>query len=101
MSHFDELLTDADPGFFDLLGSPCTYTDNQSNAYETRVIIEKSVEQFSAYDSTVPVRRNVANLPKLEVPEPKRGHTIESGADVYTVDQIDSDDGHIIRVLLQ
>jgi hypothetical protein len=35
------------------------------------------------------------------VPAPKRGHTIQSGADTYVVDQLDSDDGHIVRVLLQ
>lgn len=101
MSHFDELLTDADPGFFDVMGDACVYTDGAANTYETRVIIEKNVEQFSAYETTVPVRRNVANLLKAEVPEPKRGHTIESGADTYTVDQLDSDDGHVLRVLLQ
>ncbi|WP_421921598.1 head-tail joining protein [Marinobacter salarius] len=101
MSHFDELLVSADPGFFDLLGDPCVYTDNQSNAHNTRVVIEKNVEQFSAYETTVPIRRNVANLLKAEVPEPKRGHTIVVGADTYTVDQLDNDDGHILRVLLK
>ena len=101
MSHFDELLTDADTGFFELMGDPCVYTDGQANTYETRVVIEKNVEQFSAYETNVPVRRNVANLLKSEVPEPKRGHLITSGVDTYTVDQLDSDDGHVLRVLLQ
>lgn len=101
MSHFDELLVSVDPGFFDLLGDPCVYTDNQANTHSTRVVIEKNVEQFSAYETTVPIRRNIANLPKADVPEPKRGHTIEVGADTYTVDQLDNDDGHILRVLLK
>jgi len=101
MSHFDDFLTSVDPGFFDVLGDPCVYTDNQATTYETRVIIEKNVEQFSAYDTQVPVRRHVANFLKSEVPEPKRGHTFVVGADTYTVDQLDSDDGHVLRVLLQ
>ncbi|OLF82659.1 hypothetical protein AWH63_06550 [Marinobacter sp. C18] len=101
MSHFDELLIDADPGFFEVMGDACVYTDGAANTYPTRVIIEKNVEQFSAYETTVPVRRNVASLIKSEVPDPKRGHTIQSGADTYTVDQLASDDGHVLRVLLQ
>ena len=101
MIHFDAFLNDADPGFFDVLGDPCIYTDSQANNYSAHVIIERNVEQFSAYETTVPVIRNVANLLKTEVPAPKRGHTIQSGADTYVVDQLDSDDGHIVRVLLQ
>jgi len=101
MSHFDDFLISADPSFFEILGDPCVYTDGLPADYETRVIIEKNVEQFTAYDTQVPVRRSVANFLKSEVPDPKRGHTIVVGADTYTVDQLDSDDGHVIRVLLQ
>lgn len=101
MSHFDTLLTDADPGFFDVLGDPCVYTDRHGNSFPARVIIEKNVELFTTYDTTVPVRRNVASFLKSEVPEPKRGHVFVVGADTYTVDQIENDDGHTFRVLLQ
>lgn len=101
MSHFDDFLASADPSFFEILGDACTYTDSTPTDYETRVIIEKNVEQFTAYDTQVPVRRHVANFLKSEVPEPKRGHTIVVGANTYTVDQLDSDDGHVLRVLLQ
>lgn len=101
MSHFDDLLTDADPGFFVLMGDPCIYTDNQSNTYETRVIIEKNVEQVTAYETTMPARRTVASFLKSAVPAPKRGHSFVVGADTYTVDQLESDDDHVIRVLLQ
>lgn len=101
MSHFDNLLQDTTPAFFDSAGDPCTYTDGQANQYPSRVVIEKNVEQYSAYDTTVPVRRSVANLPKADIPEPKRGHKIEVGADTYTVDQLADDDGFIYRILLQ
>ena len=101
MSHFDDFLEDADPGFFDVMGDSCVYTDSQGGSYSARVIIERNVEQFSAYETTVPVIRNVANFLKTEVPDPKRGHTIQVGPCTYVVDQIDSDDGHIVRVLLQ
>lgn len=101
MSHFDELLQDTTPGFFEVTGDPCTYTDSASNTYETSVTIEKNVEQYSAYETTMPVRRNVANLPKGDIPEPKRGHTIQVGSETYTVDQLADDDGEIVRVLLQ
>jgi len=101
MSHFDDFLEDADPGFFDVMGDPCIYTDSQLYSYSARVIIERNVEQFSAYETTVPVIRNVANLLKTEVPDPKRGHTIQVGACTYVVDQLDSDDSNIVRVLLQ
>lgn len=100
MSHFDDVLKNADPFIFSVFGDACTY--NASGiAYETSVVIDKNVEIVSAYDTQMAARRNVANLIKAEIPEPKRGHTITVGSDVFVVDRLDTDDGHVLRVLLQ
>lgn len=102
MSSFDALVTSMDSNIFDVMAAPCTYMDGQGFGTATRVIIDKNVEMASAYDTQMPARRNVANLLKAEVPDPKRGHTItlDSG-EIYTVDRLDSDDGHLLRVLLR
>ena len=102
MSSFDALITSMDGNIFDVMAAPCTYVDGQATEHPARVIIDKNVEVASAYDTQMPVRRQVANLLKAEVPDPKRGHTItlDSG-EIYTVDRLDSDDGHLLRVLLQ
>ena len=101
MSHFDDLLESADPGFFEVMGDYCIYTDSQGGTFSASVIIERNVEQFSAYETTVPVIRNVASFLKAEIPAPKRGHTLQVGAQTYVVDQLDSDDGQVLIVLLQ
>ncbi len=102
MDPFADLVARMDATLQERLGAPCEYRDNQGGVYETRVTISKNVEVVSAYDTQMPARRNAASLIKAEVPDPKRGHTItlESG-EVHTVDQLDTDDGHMIRVLLQ
>lgn len=101
MSDFDDLLRDADTGIFEILGDACTYEDNQGGTFETRVVIDRDVEAVSMYDTQMSALRNVASVPKGDVPEPKRGHKITQGANVYIVDALDSDDGHVLRLLLQ
>jgi hypothetical protein len=101
MSHFDDLLNIADPGFFEILGGACTYDDTAGSVVSTRVVIERNVETVSMYDTQMATLRNIANLLKSEIPDPKRGHIITEGSSVYVVDQLDSDDGHVVRVLLQ
>lgn len=86
---------------FDVFGDACTYDDNTGNPVETQVVIDKNVEIMSAYDTQLPALRNVASLLKSEVPEPKRGHKIIVGADTHIVDRLNSDDGHVLTVLLQ
>lgn len=102
MNAFNALVNDMDSVIFDVLGgTPCTYIDTQGAEYETSVIIDKNVEIASAYDTQMPARRNVASLLKAEVPEPKRNHEIRlEDGETFTVDQLESDDGHILRVLL-
>lgn len=101
MSHFDELLTDVDPGFFETLGDACTYEDNQGGTFATHVVIERDVEAVSMYDTQMAQLRNIASLPKGDIPAPKRGHKITEGSNTYIVDALDSDDGHVVKVLLQ
>ena len=103
MSSFDALISSMDGNIFDVMATQCTYVDGQATEHPTRVIIDKNVEMASAYDTQMPVRRNIASLIKAEVPDPKRGHTItitETG-ETYTVDQLNTDDGHVITVLLR
>jgi len=101
MSAFSDALTAADPQLFDIFGDPCIYDDGKGNEVATLVVIDKNVEVMSAFDTQMPALRNVASLLKSQVPEPKRGHQITVGADIYVVDRINTDDGHVLTVLLQ
>lgn len=102
MDPFADLVARMDSTLQARLGSPCQYRDSQGGTFDTRVVISKNVEVMSAYDTQMPARRNLASLIKAEIPSPKRGHTITlEGGEVYVVDQLDTDDGHMIRVLLQ
>lgn len=102
MDPFADLVARMDATLQGRLGTPCQYQDSQGGTFDTRVVISKNVEVMSAYDTQMPARRNLASLIKAEIPSPKRGHTITlAGGEVYVVDQLDTDDGHMIRVLLQ
>lgn len=90
----------ADAGM-DLFGKPCVYTGTAGATSEPLVIIEKNVEIMSAYGTQMPAHRDIASLKKSQIPDPKRGHTITVGGETHTVDQLQSDDGHIVRVLLR
>lgn len=101
MSAFSDALTAADPQQFDIFGDPCIYDDGKGNEVETLVVVDKNVEVMSAFDTQLPALRNVASLLKSQVPAPKRGHRITVGADIYVVDRVNTDDGHVLTVLLQ
>lgn len=101
MSEFDQLVSEMDSSLMEVFGDACTYNDLTNPVIETRVAIEKNVEIMSAYDTQMPARRNVASLIKSDIPDPKRGHTITVGSETHIVDRLNTDDGHIVTVLLQ
>mgnify|MGYP001770696040 CR=1 FL=1 len=102
MSRFDQAMAAADANLFEVFGDEATYDDLSGTTIPgVWVVIDKNVEIMSAYDTQMPTRRNVASLRKSEVPDPKRGHKIIAGTETHIVDRLNSDDGHVLTVLLQ
>jgi hypothetical protein len=63
-----------------------------------QVIIDKDVEQFGAFETKGPARRHEASFLGVDIPNPKRGQTIQCEDATYEIDGIISNDGSVIKV---
>lgn len=82
-----------DTALFNAFSSSGRYNGSKSCS----VILDLEVEQFGAYDTTTPARRDEVTIRLAEIPNPKRGDTLTVGGVVYVLDGSISNDGRIAR----
>jgi len=73
------------------------YSDGINPALEVRVIIDRSVEQRDAFETTMPSHRDQIEIRKSYVARPRRGHTVVVGTTTWVFDGLISDDGVVTR----
>lgn len=93
MSDFDDAFAQADEDIFSVVASQAIY-DTRHIAH---VIVELDVQQFGSFETTMPARRHEVSFLVSEIPNPKRGQTIETEGSTYTLDGSISNDGGLAR----
>jgi len=77
------------------------YDDGTNPAFPVRVIIDRAVEQRTAFETNLPSHRDELEIRKTYVDRPRRGHTVTietaSGPEVWVFDGLISDDGVVTR----
>jgi len=63
-----------------------------------KIIVDKDVEQFGAFDTKGSARRNEASFLVTQVPNPKRGQTVQCEDGLYEIDGVISNDGSVVKV---
>lgn len=96
MSDFDEAVSGLDIALFNEFGISARYQGSKS----VQVIIDRDVEQFGSYETTVSARRHEIAFLNAEIPDPKRGHTIEANRSMFVLDGEISNDGFSSRWFL-
>ncbi len=96
MSHFDTLLTDADPGFFDLMGKEAVY-----NGDEQCRVIENSDMVILQGEESVSSHNEITLSFLLSEVTPKRGKLVTLGSKTYTLGRQIENDGSVAKHLVE
>lgn len=82
-----------------ILGTSATYHSLLAGAVSVTVVIDKAVEVIEEGAGAY-VRRPMATI-KSGLVTPKRGDEIELSSERYSVEQMESDDGYIMKLWVQ
>ena len=94
MPNFRKLVNRMDAVCMKLLGDGFAIYDNKC---KVQVKIDLNVEQFGGFDTQGTARRHEVEVFVSEVPDAKRGHTLETDDGKFVFDGQISNDGHISR----
>lgn len=93
MSDFDEAFNDALEASFDEFFDSAIYDQTK----KVTVLIHKNVVRFGGFDTTGSEPKHEIEFLSAEIPEPKRGQTIETDEGTFRLDGSISDDGFVTR----
>lgn len=92
MSHFDELLTDSDPGFFDLMGKDGVYDGSIAcRVIESKEMLMLQGEESSSYHNEITLSFLASEV------NPERGKLVVVGANTYKLGKQIVNDGSVIQ----
>lgn len=92
-SVFDKAVPQMDAALFNDFGTLGCY----NNASACTVVVDLDVEQYGQFETDMPARRHEVSFLVSEIPNPKRGQTIETEGVTYTLDGSIFNDGFIAR----